>query len=413
MFVCSLPIIRRSGLFELFFFSHLLYVPYFVILIVHSDKFWAFVFIPGAIFVAEKILMTRWVRDLRMGTMYIKEAVVWPSGVTQLIMNYPDALDFKAGDYLFLNIPSIARFEWHPFTISSAPENRSHITVHIRSLGQWTRRVHEYFQQQKCGGVKISAIGMSSPAIDGRNCLAGPSLSSSARSPRSLRREQLIQDSRYNSTGDVIGRLRVSVHIDGPYGAPATSIYKATHAVLICGGIGVTPFASILQSIVMRYHAKKLECPCCQHEWYDYDSVLHSMKLRKVHFIWVVQDNRSIEWFVDILESLEQMQLNVDAAKRFVEVQVYVTSAKRMADLTSFAFVTALDLVRKKTERCMISGLRNPAIPGRPNWKQVLEKIQKEQQGHVKVFYCGPRNMGKEVRERAEALKFGFHKEIF
>jgi predicted ferric reductase len=43
------------------------------------------------------------------------------------------------------------------------------------------------------------------------------------------------------------------IFIDGPYGAPSSHIFKAQHAVLVGTGIGVTPFASILQSIMHRY----------------------------------------------------------------------------------------------------------------------------------------------------------------
>ncbi len=42
------------------------------------------------------------------------------------------------------------------------------------------------------------------------------------------------------------------VYIDGPFGAPTSPIFHAQHALLIGTGIGVTPFASILQSIMHR-----------------------------------------------------------------------------------------------------------------------------------------------------------------
>ena len=44
----------------------------------------------------------------------------------------------------------------------------------------------------------------------------------------------------------------LQVFIDGPFGAPTNLIFHAQHAVLIGTGIGVTPFASILQSIMHR-----------------------------------------------------------------------------------------------------------------------------------------------------------------
>lgn len=39
-----------------------------------------------------------------------------------LVISRPDNFRYRPGDYIFLQIPAIAKFEWHPFTISSAPE---------------------------------------------------------------------------------------------------------------------------------------------------------------------------------------------------------------------------------------------------------------------------------------------------
>ena len=39
----------------------------------------------------------------------------------------------------------------------------------------------------------------------------------------------------------------LEMYVDGPFGAPSSDIFRAEHAVLIGTGIGVTPFASILQ----------------------------------------------------------------------------------------------------------------------------------------------------------------------
>ncbi|XP_071544464.1 uncharacterized protein [Panulirus ornatus] len=48
-------------------------------------------------------------------------------------------------------------------------------------------------------------------------------------------------------------RKEIEVHVDGPYGSPSTRIFFVTHAVLVGAGIGVTPFASILQSVMMSW----------------------------------------------------------------------------------------------------------------------------------------------------------------
>ena len=73
------------------------------------------------------------------------------------------------------------------------------------------------------------------------------------------------------------------IFIDGPFGAPSSNIFRAEHAVLIGTGIGVTPFASILQSIMHRYWNVKRNCPRCDYQWSD---ELHAVfNLKKVHKI--------------------------------------------------------------------------------------------------------------------------------
>ena len=74
----------------------------------------------------------------------------------------------------------------------------------------------------------------------------------------------------------------LSVYIDGPYGAPASQIFRAKHAVMIGTGIGVTPYASILQSIMHRYWQAKNTCPKCQYHWTDDPKVSVDINLRKV-----------------------------------------------------------------------------------------------------------------------------------
>ena len=51
-----------------------------------------------------------------------------PSSAFQVIKR-PASMDYHPGDYLFVNIPAIAKYEWHPFTISSAPEQDGEYTT--------------------------------------------------------------------------------------------------------------------------------------------------------------------------------------------------------------------------------------------------------------------------------------------
>ena len=68
--------------------------------------------------------------------------------VTQLVIKKPFSFKHSPGDWVFIKVPEIAMFEWHPFTISSAPEKKDYFTLHIRGVGGWTKELFSYFEQE-------------------------------------------------------------------------------------------------------------------------------------------------------------------------------------------------------------------------------------------------------------------------
>lgn len=54
----------------------------------------------------------------------------------------------EVGQYVFIQCPSVSRLEWHPFTLTSAPEE-DYFSAHIRIVGDWTQELYE-----ACGGNK-------------------------------------------------------------------------------------------------------------------------------------------------------------------------------------------------------------------------------------------------------------------
>lgn len=138
------------------------------------------------------------------------------------------------------------------------------------------------------------------------------------------------------------------IYIDGPYGAPSSHIFRAQHAVLIATGIGVTPFASILQSIMHRYWKARHSCPRCDFEWSS-EIPQTIMNLRKVDFFWINRDQRSFEWFVNLLSQLEIEQAELGGAmERFLDMHMYITSALQKTDMKAVGLQLALDLLHQK-----------------------------------------------------------------
>lgn len=73
--------------------------------------------------------------------------------------------------------------------------------------------------------------------------------------------------------------------MDGPYASAATNAVQGEHVVLICAGIGATPFASILQSILQQHLAEKVKCPECYHLWAPRHTGGGNIHLKKVHLV--------------------------------------------------------------------------------------------------------------------------------
>lgn len=65
------------------------------------------------------------------GKTYISSGILLPSKVTHLVIKRPHHFYFRPGDYAFVNIPAIAKYEWHPFTLSSAPEQEGWLWIVI------------------------------------------------------------------------------------------------------------------------------------------------------------------------------------------------------------------------------------------------------------------------------------------
>ncbi|XP_070496659.1 NADPH oxidase 5 [Chironomus tepperi] len=524
MFICSLPYVRRGGSFEVFYWTHLLYVPFFVLVLLHGPVFWKFFLIPGSIFIIERTLRFIWMRSNR-GKSYVSSGIILPSKVINLVIKRPFHFCYRPGDYVFINIPAIAKYEWHPFTLSSAPEDSDHIGLHIRAVGEWTNRLLNFFQieqerlhsgevlpydEQNHGknmemqemikdsyhklnerndgknmrqnmiltienktsnkgpvekSASMSAITMnkeknkhetirseSENSFNAKNMsIAQKNIQSLEKAYHSPQNKTIAQSFRYMRNKPTIiafstpslesyetnkkldelnpsksaeeGSNHIAVNfpvgkpleifIDGPYGAPSSHIFRAQHAVLVGTGIGVTPFASILQSIMHRYWKARHVCPNCDYSWAS-NIPSTVMNLRKVDFFWINRDQRSFEWFVNLLSQLEIEQAELGGAmERFLDMHMYITSALQKTDMKAVSLQLALDLLHEKEKRDLITGLKTRTIAGRPNWDKVFKKIQDQKKGKVTVFYCGPPQLAKTLRQKCEQFGFMFRKEVF
>ena len=336
MWVCALKVVRDKGLFELFYFTHQLFWIWFAFLIVHYPTYWQWVVVPGALFIIEQGI--RLVRGRLPATLETMTAM--PSNVTRLRLRRPKSFDYKPGEYVFVRHPAVSRREWHPFTVTSNPEDRERLELHVRSIGTWTTKLNE---------LASRPVPERPPTWD-------------------------------------------RVYLDGPYGSPASDIFDSRIPVLIGAGIGVTPFASILRSILER---RRADDPSVQH-------------IEKIHFIWLNRDQQAFEWFVELMAQLEQDP----ATKDMIEIQVFLTGLR--AQLTSASLTIAMEVYHRSTGLDLLTALRARTQPSRPNWQSLFKQIRDAHpKGDVDVYFCGPEGLSRVLARECGRFDFGYKKENF
>jgi predicted ferric reductase len=183
----------------------------------------------------------------------------------------------------------------------------------------------------------------------------------------------------------------LAVRLDGPYGSPSTQIFESRYAVLIGAGIGVTPFASVLESIVLR------------------ENRLHERPsaLRKVHFFWLNRDQYSFEWFAALLAQLEVVDY-----EDLLEVHICMTGGHGGA--TAAGLEIARAMLHDAGRGDVVTGLKSMTHMGHPDWEAVLAGIVEQHAPEpVEVFFCGPKGLGRKLRPICARLGMRFREEQF
>lgn len=372
--ICSLPLIRKLN-YELFQGAHLLMFPMIGLLIAHGQNallqapmlgYWlAF---PTLLVVIERCYrfylgfhripaeMTILDADTICITTSLPRHGIWP---------------YKAGQYVFLQVPQVSLFQWHPFTISSCVGNE--IKMHIKTDGDWTtdlRKLHD--------GPKLQYVG-----------------------------------------------------IDGPFGAPAQRFYEFDHTIVFGSGIGITPFAGILSDLQIKAdrslqnhrssptEIKPTEAAINQHhasntpKSVDFDDKFAQKRTSDLH--WIVRDHNHLLWFSSILNSLRRFSPSDESIHNpHLKIQIHTHVTQRRRNICTHVFRYLLENHRTSEHPASpLTGLLNPTHFGRPCLPTIMEEHYKRMQlfsrqsgrkTKVGVFFCGSPALGYELAERCKLL---------
>ncbi|GAB5577322.1 NADPH oxidase 4 isoform X3 [Prionailurus iriomotensis] len=171
------------------------------------------------------------------------------------------------------------------------------------------------------------------------------------------------------------------LYIDGPFGSPFEESLNYEVSLCVAGGIGVTPFASILNTLL--------------DDWEPY-------KLRRLYFIWVCRDIQSFRWFADLLCVLHN-KFWQENRPDYVNIQLYLSQTDGIQKIIGEKY----------------QALNSRLFIGRPRWKLLFDEIAKCNRGKtVGVFCCGPSSISKTLhklsnRNNSYGTRFEYNKESF
>ncbi len=259
MFLTSLRIFRRKT-FELFYYTHFLFLVFVAGGLYHASHGPEF-FLPGLILWALDRAVRLW---YTFRAVNVTSTAHYTGGVTKL--KFEGMKTTSPGQIAWVQIPSVSKVNWHPFTIASAP-GESTGTVAIRGLGGYTRTV----QRVACD----DPVGNGCP-----NSYALPPCT-----PLKMR-------------------------LDGPYGVGRLQWMRYPVVVIVAGGIGITPGISIAAHIVKE--ATRLGAACSG--WH-------------VHLLWTISDMKHTAWFEEELRNLAAVASQPEVPVSF-EVSIYVTGSR-------------------------------------------------------------------------------------
>ncbi|KAJ2613711.1 hypothetical protein EV177_002402 [Coemansia sp. RSA 1804] len=142
----------RHKNFNVFWYLHHLFFVYFVCFSIHGGfcllkknlppycntgaAFYKYWIASGVIYLFER-LSREYRANWRANHMRVQKVILHPAKVLEVQMQKPRGFKGKSGQYAFLNCPAVSPHQWHPFTLTSAPEE-DYVSVHIRVVGDWT-----------------------------------------------------------------------------------------------------------------------------------------------------------------------------------------------------------------------------------------------------------------------------------
>ena len=332
IFLFALPFSRRIN-FNVFWYTHNLYPLLYALMLLHGAAqlvqqpiFWLYVLGPLSLFIIDKLISY----SVLSREIQVVNAEILPAGVLKLEFHKPAGFAYISGQWVRIRCNTVSKFETHPLTITSSPHEK-YLATYIRVCGPWTSKMYETYKA----------------AIE---------------------------------NGDNLP----SINVEGAYGEAYQKWAEYHISILVGGGIGVTPFISIIKDYLHQVKTNE------------------SLAVRKLYFLWVCRTQKQFEWVIDVLRELEDS----DVEGR-LEIHVFITELNEHFDLrTSLLYICERQF--HKINGCsLFTGLQAPTHFGRPKFESIIRQLmyRHTEEKVVAVFACGSAVMCQGVAGAVAAIR--------
>lgn len=344
----------RRNHYELFHFSHHFAIVFLLVALIHAWGNWYYT--AGGLFLW---IFDRFLRLVRGSTTHADlVSAEHADGVTRLVFTAP-RVKYYAGQYMYVNVPSISALQWHPFSISSAPSS-STLSFHIKDMGAHT------FTHALGDAVNKGTVALR--RLDAHDA-ASPLLSSSP------------------------SASHLPVILDGPYGRPPY-VEGRSALLLVAGGIGCTPVLALFQELYLR---------ACQDV--SNDAVMLTPlwpNLRKVHLVFTAASDSVLLMYSNFFHILSQK----NPANLF-SFSLHSTNAHKHV-FSTFSDMNADSLAFTQSR----------IQAGRPDLAHFFAEVNKDAHrdsysSKPIALVCGPTGLIQTVSDLAFEQDFDFHSETF
>mmetsp|Transcript_5020 Transcript_5020/g.8338 ORF Transcript_5020/g.8338 Transcript_5020/m.8338 type:complete len:1579 (-) Transcript_5020:342-5078(-) len=351
----TIPRVRQQFR-RVFWYLHQLWIPIVLLMFCHGlahlvqpPNFWKYFIFPITLYFLDNAI--RWGR--RRQECAVVNVQVLPSNVISLQFERPEGFGYRSGMWLQVACPAIQEGEYHPFTITSAPEDE-YLSLHIRTVGYWTNAAKKIY-----------------------GSIAQGSQEDRPEYPK--------------------------LYVDGPFGTHMEDWTGNEVSIMCGGGIGVTPFASILKDLIYKIRSAKKKG--------------RRFGVKRLYFFWVSDSQANFEWFGDLLAKVEE-----EDTDGILRVYPYITGRFNKNDIRLTMVRLSQAFFLRVNGKDLLTGQKAKINFGRPEWFKLFSQIAEIHKGKVpdvSVYLCGPYSMSQSVGAAcskvtfATNLKFNFYPENF